>query len=248
LQPINYSKPFPFDIVDKDSRVWILDCAPNFDEMVALYKITSDVVWIDHHVSAIKRFEGSYIVDGKSIPGVRQENHSACVLTWNYLFSHPAPMHLQYIEDIDIWNWKYGNDTRFFYAGACSKDTDPTSDFWDKYTNGADIISLIDNDGKIVERYRNIEFKEHREKNGYEVEWEGYKCFVLNTYHAGSDDLGGEKMMETHPILISYYFNGENYMVSLYSKDINVSEIATKNGGGGHRAASGFKCKKLPWK
>ncbi len=244
LQPINYSKPFSFDIVNKGSKVWILDCAPSIDEMTDLYKITNDVIWIDHHISAVKKFKDFYI-SIENIAGIRDETHSACVLAWNYLFSKPAPMNLKYIEDIDIWKWEFGNNTRFFYAGACSYDTDPNSKFWEN--NSVENIFFIIKEGEIVERYRNLEFKEHREKAGHEIDWEGYKCFVLNTYHAGSDDLGGEKMMETCPILISYYYNGKNYMVSLYSKDVDVSEIATKNGGGGHKAASGFKCKKLPW-
>ena len=242
LQPINYSKPFPFDTIDKDSAVYIVDCAPTVEEMTNLYKITEKVIWIDHHISSMDKFQDFY----REIRGLRQSNHSACILTWNYLFSHPSPMSLQYIEDIDIWQWRYGNDTRFFYAGACSYDTDPVSKFWNDCMEGSKVISLIE-EGKIVERYRNLEFKEHREKAGYEKEWEGNRCYILNAFHAGSDELGGEKAMETYPILIAYYYNGENYMVSLYSKNVNVSELAVKYGGGGHKSASGFKCKKLPW-
>jgi uncharacterized protein len=33
----------------------------------------------------------------------------------------------------------------------------------------------------------------------------------------------------------------------MYSKTVDVSKIAVKYGGGGHKAASGFQCKELPF-
>jgi nanoRNase/pAp phosphatase (c-di-AMP/oligoRNAs hydrolase) len=44
-----------------------------------------------------------------------------------------------------------------------------------------------------------------------------------------------------------FVFDGEQYTVSLYSKTVDVSEIAKKYGGGGHKGAAGFQCKKLPF-
>jgi nanoRNase/pAp phosphatase (c-di-AMP/oligoRNAs hydrolase) len=45
-----------------------------------------------------------------------------------------------------------------------------------------------------------------------------------------------------------FYFAKNKWVVSLYTtKDIDVSEIAKKYGGGGHKQAAGFTCDKLPW-
>ena len=44
-----------------------------------------------------------------------------------------------------------------------------------------------------------------------------------------------------------FAFNGDFHKVSLRSKTIDVSKIALKYGGGGHKEAAGFECVKLPW-
>ena len=49
-------------------------------------------------------------------------------------------------------------------------------------------------------------------------------------------------MSEGQSFAAAYYFNGDSYRVSLRSRDDgeDVSEIATKFGGGGHRCAAAF--------
>ena len=45
---------------------------------------------------------------------------------------------------------------------------------------------------------------------------------------------------DDYDILIPFSFDGHQWHYSLYSQTIDVSEIAKKYGGGGHKAASGF--------
>lgn len=48
-----------------------------------------------------------------------------------------------------------------------------------------------------------------------------------------------------------FYWNGATWTVSLYHaahrKDLDLSAIAVKYGGGGHRGACGFRAAKLPF-
>ena len=44
-----------------------------------------------------------------------------------------------------------------------------------------------------------------------------------------------------------FVFDGTQFTISLYSEVVDVSEIAKKYGGGGHKGASGFHCKQLPF-
>jgi nanoRNase/pAp phosphatase (c-di-AMP/oligoRNAs hydrolase) len=44
-----------------------------------------------------------------------------------------------------------------------------------------------------------------------------------------------------------FSFDGDEWIISLYSRNIDVSEIAKKYGGGGHKGAAGFHCKDLPF-
>ena len=46
-----------------------------------------------------------------------------------------------------------------------------------------------------------------------------------------------------------FSYDGHKYTVSVYTeKDIDVSKIAVKHGGGGHKKAAGFICENLPYK
>jgi nanoRNase/pAp phosphatase (c-di-AMP/oligoRNAs hydrolase) len=50
---------------------------------------------------------------------------------------------------------------------------------------------------------------------------------------------------------MGFYFTGSEWGVSLYHanhrKDLDLSEIAVRWGGGGHRGACGFRAKSLPF-
>jgi nanoRNase/pAp phosphatase (c-di-AMP/oligoRNAs hydrolase) len=50
-----------------------------------------------------------------------------------------------------------------------------------------------------------------------------------------------------YPVCIAYVHDGEKFTVSLYSTTVDVSKIAKKFGGGGHKGAAGFTCDKLPF-
>jgi nanoRNase/pAp phosphatase (c-di-AMP/oligoRNAs hydrolase) len=54
---------------------------------------------------------------------------------------------------------------------------------------------------------------------------------------------------EDYDIMMPFVFDGKRWTVSLYTKkkDIDVSELAKKHGGGGHRQAAGFQCDQLPF-
>jgi hypothetical protein len=87
---------------------------------------------------------------------------------------------------------------------------------------------------------------------GFETSFEGYLCYACNLAHCGSDwfkslDKDGKF---GYPIYMPFYFNGEYFSVSLYTDnpDIDVSKIALKYGGGGHKGAAGFQCAALPFR
>lgn len=48
--------------------------------------------------------------------------------------------------------------------------------------------------------------------------------------------------------LVIILVTGDLFKVSMYSEFVDVSEIAVKYGGGGHKGASGFQCTELPFR
>jgi nanoRNase/pAp phosphatase (c-di-AMP/oligoRNAs hydrolase) len=58
-----------------------------------------------------------------------------------------------------------------------------------------------------------------------------------------------DTVKEDYDIMIPFCFDGKQWTVSMYTKnkEIDVSIIAKKYGGGGHKNAAGFQCKELPF-
>ena len=82
---------------------------------------------------------------------------------------------------------------------------------------------------------------------GFETIFENHKCFAVNLGNCNSEYF--KSLPEgKYDILIPFVYDGNIFIVSMYSKTVDVSEIAKKYNGGGHKGASGFQVKELPFK
>lgn len=237
---IAYGRPFPFDKIEKDEKVLILDYHIPTVEMDQLRKITTDIIWIDHHVTALKE----YSQYEHNLNGLRVLGLSGCVLTYMYLYDcteDDVPFHIRLIGDRDTWTWAYGEDTLYYCSGLEILDLHPLSNNW-KY---AEYFDDLIKDGVIVEQYKSQRNQEYIEEFGYITELDGNVAIAVNKGKSGSEVFNSVK--KEYPLQILYVFDGESYKVSLRSKDVDVSEIALKYGGGGHPGAAGFECDVLPF-
>lgn len=257
---INYGMEFPFKSISQNEQVFIVDYSIMPEEMEELLKITKDVTWIDHHISAIKRYEN---FDCNKIKGIRYDGIAGCMLTYCYLkhmtcggigkikkfdisMMEYAPMFTKYIADFDVWKFEYGNDTKAFEMGLNLYDLEPDSEIWYWFfgTNGRRMINDVINKGKILLEYRENWSKEYCKHKGFEVEFEGYKCFAINLAMVTSDNFNSVDQ-DKYDIFIGFSYDGKLWSYSLRSTKVNVSEIAMKYGGGGHPGAAGFNTDKL---
>jgi len=259
--PINYKDPFPMGSIQYGEQVWIVDYSIQPDEMRTLLSITDDVTWIDHHKTAIEKYADFDL----AIRGVRHDGIAACVLTFVYLHHMTArgngdispfdksmlsskpvvPMFTLYIGDRDVWEWKYGEETRNFYAGFMLEDTTPQSDMWGKAIQADPDTSNWQEIGSKVEAAKRRTDAEFLATFGFETEFEGHKAIACNQGRTSSDLFASVK--GKYSLMIPFVFDGTQYTVSLYSTEIDVSEIAKKYGGGGHLKAAGFQCLTLPF-
>jgi oligoribonuclease NrnB/cAMP/cGMP phosphodiesterase (DHH superfamily) len=255
---INYNKPFPFEIIQPDEQVWIVDYSISPDEMKRLLKITDNVTWIDHHQTAIDK----YADFPHEIRGVRQSGEAGCMLTFKYIHWYTArgegpidlsasnpriliPEHVMLVEDWDLWKFRFGDRTREFNAGMSMEDTSPESDIWWKMTGCSKELDQVISNGKVALKYRAQWAKEFMKSWSFPVEFEGHKCIAANLGHCNSSYF--DSIDDGYDILMPFIFDGKKWTVSLYSKTVDVSQIAKKYGGGGHKGASGFQCERLPW-
>lgn len=236
---MDYDKSIDIESIYEKTKIYIVDFSFKPYVMEKILEKTKNVIWIDHHKTA---FEYRY---SQNLEGLRDIKFAGCELTWKYFYGNKAiPLAIRLIADRDIWAFRYGEDTDKFVLSLSLHDTNPVSASWNHlFSNKDQIINKMIKEGELLALYRNSLCKEYVEKYGFEVKFEGYKCFALGLLGFGSTAFG-EKIKE-YDICISFEFNGDKWIISLYSEKVDVSEIAKKYGGGGHFGAAGFSNENL---
>jgi len=115
MHPINYGDEFPWDEIKHDDKVFMTDfCLQPFNEMIKLHQfVGGDLIWIDHHSSAINEHSGDLRLtikltgNGYLILGKRDTSKAACELTWEYLFpDRPVPLAVKLLSLYDSWTYQ----------------------------------------------------------------------------------------------------------------------------------------------
>lgn len=264
--PINYGMEFPFESIKQNEQVYIVDFSILPEQMEQLLKITENITWIDHHISAINRYDNF----SHYIKGIRYDGIAGCMLTYCYLkhmvkidqnngsvvcvpfnisMTEDAPMFTKYIADFDVWKFEYGEDTKAFEMGLQLYDLNPDSIYaiWNGFLTPNDYIhteNTVVQRGKDLLTYRDNWSKEYCENTGFEIEFEGFKCFAMNLAMISSDHFKSVNE-EKYDMFIGFSYNGKTWNYSLRSTKVDCSKIAMKYGGGGHKGASGFSTDKL---
>lgn len=106
--------------------------------------------------------------------------------------------------------------------------------------------------GRILQRYAHTQNESLVKNLSFIVEWEGLKFLTLNTGMFNSLVFTAKDKPETgHDALMGFKYDGKQWNFSLYhaqhNKGIDLSVIASKYGGGGHRGACGFRLDKIPF-
>jgi uncharacterized protein len=235
----NGTSIIPWDLVEQVEQVIVTDFSFPVADMRRLAK-GRELVWIDHHKSAIAEFAG--IAD--HWPGIRDVSEAACVLTWRYFFpQRPVPKAVILVGDRDTWRW-------------AEKDTGPFNESLhshDHHANNAAFWKpLLEDDPSTLEKMieegvwlREIKLRKvdrTMKARSFEVRFEGYRTLAVNT--RGSGDVGDYGRDRGYEIVYAYVdemrVGGLTTVVTLYSDQVDVSVVAKRYGGGGHAGAAGF--------
>lgn len=238
LQSTDYGDPVPWGKVEQVKQVIITDFSFPKGVMERMMATTS-LVWIDHHKTAVEDLAN--LVD---IPGRRDLNQAACVITWEYFFpEEPLPKAVAYIGDRDIWKHEFPQ-TRPFNEGLFFEDSRPFNDeLWQPLLSDdqAFISGLIER-GEVLYQARMLTIERSISRQGFEVEFDGHRTLAINGHASG--EMGEAIRKKGYEIGYCYQEAEQNgdlmTFVTLYSDQVDVSEIARKHGGGGHPGAAGF--------
>lgn len=223
-------------------------------------------VWIDHHKTSIETHPAD-------IPGYRIDGVAACRLAWQWFTNKSRtlscldsggmasrqdflnrkvsePLAVRLAGEYDVWDKRDPDAETFQYSMRVSVVDEFT---WKGLLNGNDkLVEAMLQTGAIAQRYaQKIDADLVRQKS-YRLKWEGLDFLVLNTGRFNSLTFAALDVPETgHDALMGYCFNGKVWTVSIYHSkhrtDLDLSEIAKRYGGGGHKGAAGFTCDKLPF-
>lgn len=251
--PMNYNDPrvklededekfkFPVNIAGRD--VYILDFSFSPDIRNAMLAEANSVTWIDHHKTAFEAYNLDpamsihHRVPSLNWEAILDPNKSGCVLAWEHF--HPneeVPALLDYIEDRDLWRWKYDN-TRDIATGLRSR---PFSFNWFDFAS-ENLAAVLDK-GESMNELFDQQLADITKKHMI-VMINGHLGRAVNCTPQFSSEAGNILAKQSGTFGMTWCVNDKGEVnVSLRSiGDYDVSAIAKTFGGGGHRNAAGLK-------
>ena len=236
-----HGRDIPIKTIDKNDIVYVVDF--NFPDNIwkKVEDITKNIIWIDHHITAIKDAKGK---PREKHDGVRKEGDCGALLTWKHFNDEtPPPLVVKLVDVYDVWKKddKLWDDALNFMFATKGIKTDPNGNNWNFLLTSDKMCENFISKGKEIKSVFESEWEEQIKENGFETTFDGYRCFVINSCDLSGSLIFGDKTKD-YDIVVKYCYNGEKYDYGLYSTkdDIHVGDICKQYGGGGHKGAAGF--------
>ena len=219
------------------TEIYFLDICLNKEDMEHVRRITSRVIVIDHHISkkdVTASFPGSVFDIG----------HSGAFLAWKYF--HPRvkmPKIIKYVQDIDLWQWKLRGTEALFVALPWTFKFN----HWNKLArileNKRLVIKYI-RMGTIMLQYK-TQIIDAIIKDADEVRIGNIRAFAVNAPSIIHSEVGNALTKKLNGVHVGISFRVMNHGAFLYiflcsDGVVDVSKIAQKYGGGGHKKAAAF--------
>ena len=251
---INYGDPIPATC--KGAHVIMLDFSFKRDQMIELIRMAKSVLVLDHHESAERELQGLEATGellGTPTEVVFDMDRSGCRITWDYYADGAEPPQpLLWIEDRDLWRFRYHGTTRQFAAYLSSTDLNPQ-------TMARVMESSPQKQHEYVAEGQAILRKQQRD---LDVLIHGVHTAIttrarigrhtvpaINLPHMMASDAGHRLAASGDvPFAAVFTVTATEVRISLrsmhgrdhYPEAVNVSYIAEQYGGGGHAGAAGF--------
>ncbi len=258
-----YGKPLP-DVAGKN--VLFVDFSAKRAEIDEMAQVAKSILIIDHHKTAeadlepfkinlcgsarlcpedmAGMFRGSAKIDRPPVFAWFDMSQSGAVMAWDFArgieHNDPPPNMLALIQDRDLWRFAFGDRTKQFSAAL--RTYPMTFEKWDWIAGNAD--KLVE-EGAGILRSHNANIQKFM-ADAYMDKIDGHLVPVVNVpYHYASDMAHALlTRFPGSPFTACWFRRGDGMIqYSLRSEDsrLDVSEIAKKFGGGGHRNAAGYQ-------
>lgn len=221
--------------VGKD--VYVLDYSFSKEEMLECEAVAKSFTVIDHHISAKESVESlkSYVF---------ALEHSGAYLAWKYF--HPetkVPRCIEYISDADIWSHSLPNWQEIESYIYRNQEDHFTFEYFDELVTmleGEEGYAKAKEIGAIFVSALNHNVKMYADMAEL-IEFEGHTIYAVNAPREVRSELGHVLALKTNSFSLIFTYENKKWKCSLRSvDDFDVSKIAEKYGGGGHKNAAGF--------
>lgn len=239
FRPMHYDSKV--DIAELAGRlVIVLDMSFPRDVVEKMHAAAGEFMLLDHHASAAAKL-------GDLDYCTFATDQSGAGLTWQTLFLGVPPVLVQYVEDRDLWKFSLDRSREVAAAiqelpiGMPGKPLD--FDAWDK-------AAQLDVDALAMAGTHHLQtvgrLAAHIESQAQLSEIAGVPCLVASSPVLVSE-VGHLLAQRMPPMGVVYSQRADGiYTYSLRSTgDFDVSAVAAKFGGGGHRNAAGFTSRTL---
>lgn len=241
--------------VENYDTVFVCDLGLKPEQLLAMNN-DSEVIWIDHHKSAIEEWRLYCTRFGFiEIPGLRSSKRAACELTWEYLYDQVGdimPREVNFLGLYDSFRHKGTEDEQMvmeYQFGARAVANDLWSTYELLFTGGRlrNRLEVIYS-GKEILRYLSMEAIS-AVNNGFaytviDINGNHYKALVINKERFNPSNFKVDYHSSGYDVCISFHYVGhlDTYSFSVYNEngEVDCSLIAENYGGGGHKGAAGF--------
>lgn len=220
----------------------------------AMTESARSILILDHHKTAAEDLSGFFappsweawrtiqddgtrLSQNTRVAALFDMNRSGAGLAWDYF--HPGkarPWFINYIEDRDLWTKKLPGVDEFT---AALRSYPMDFETWDELI-AAPVQAAIDEGKSILRYYRGL--VEKMKEGAYIASIGDVPCWIVNCSGFMASEVAGD-LSKRGLSFGAIYFEvkpGE-WVYSLRSTgDFDVSELAKKFGGGGHKNAGGF--------
>ena len=244
LLGFNYDQEIPYEEIAKHDDVVICDISFPMEYMFRLHK-EKNLVWIDHHVSAIEKYD-EYLKshdEGLGIKGLRASGTAAIELTWQYFIpDKPVPEGVKLLALNDLFDLRDKRVRPFEYAFLSLGVNRPYEKVWrDLFEGNIDVPLMVEKGIAILSYIKHRDYRLVRNM-AFEGTYKNLRFIAANMAQAGSDFFESLDNIKNYHFMISFSLNKRNkWNLSFRTTrdDIDVAEIAATLGGGGHKRASG---------
>ncbi len=234
-----YGQPPP-DVSGRDAV--IVDFSYPRDVMESMAREAASLVVLDHHKTAEEALRGfaEEIGEPGRVKVIFDMNRSGAGLAWDaFNPGKPRPWLVDYVEDRDLWLHRLpGGPAVNAYLGT----VEFSFEAFDAAAAGD--VGQAELAGRAVEAKIHQYIREVK-KNAERITFEGYDVPIVNAPQVDISELVGH-MANGETFAMGWWRGHGVFNYSLRSKgDFDVSELAKRYGGGGHKNAAGFQSNRL---